>query len=135
MAQKNGFPLLIGRVLLGLIFVIAGIGKIFDFDGTAAYIATNGLPMAPALVVATIIVEAGGGAALLAGFFARPAALALIGFTLIASLVFHQFWAVEPDAQKLQMIMFLKNLSIMGGLIYVAAFGPGPLSLDRMRIR
>ena len=135
MAEKNGLLLLLGRILLGLIFVLAGIGKIADFDGTAAYISANGLPMAPALLVLTIVVEAGSGAALLAGFFARPAALVLIGFTLVASLVFHQFWAVAPDAQKMQMIMFLKNLRIIGGLIYVVTFGPGPISLDRMRMR
>lgn len=134
MTKNQGMLLLAGRSLLGLIFLLAGIGKIGTFEGTSAYMESAGLPMVSVLLVLTIIVEAGGGAALIAGVLSRLAALGLIGFTILASVIFHPFWNIEGEGQQMQQILFLKNLSIVGGLLYVAAFGPGPLSLDRLRL-
>jgi putative oxidoreductase len=120
---------LVGRILLGLIFVLSGFGKIAGFEGTAGYIASKGLPLPTLLAALTIVVEVVGGLALIVGFFTRQAALALAGFTLLAALLFHAFWAA-PAAQAMgEQISFMKNLSIAGGMLILAAFGPGSLSL------
>ena len=125
---------LAGRVLLGLIFILSGFGKIAGFDGTVGYIAAKGLPL-PALVAAlTIVVELGGGLALAAGLYARQAALVLAVFTLLTALIFHNFWAAPAAEHMGQQINFLKNLAIAGGMLVLAAFGPGRLSLDARRL-
>jgi putative oxidoreductase len=125
---------LVGRVLLGLIFILSGFGKIAGFDGTVGYIAAKGLPF-PALVAAlTIVVELGGGLALAAGLYARQAALVLAVFTLLTALIFHNFWAAPAAEHMGQQINFLKNLAIAGGMLVLAAFGAGRLSLDAHRL-
>ncbi|MEO7152571.1 MAG: DoxX family protein [Burkholderiaceae bacterium] len=122
-----------GRFLLALMFVMAGFSKIAGFAGTVGYMQSKGIPAAEVLAVLTILVEIGGGLALVVGSQARWAALALAGFTAIATLIFHNFWAL-PDAQKMvQQLMFMKNLSVIGGLLMVAALGAGPASLDARR--
>lgn len=121
---------LAGRILLSLMFIISGWGKITGFAGTAGYMASKGMPFPELLLVGTIIVELGGGLMLLAGWKARFAALAIFLFIIPATLVFHNFWAVDPAQAQGQMIHFMKNLTIMGGMFYVMAFGAGPLSLD-----
>lgn len=124
---------LVGRILLGLIFVWFGFGKIGGFDGTVGYIASKGLPMPAVIAVLTILIEVGGGLALMFGIFTRQAAFALAAFTLLAGLIFHNFWAV-PEAQKMmQQTHFLKNLSMVGGMLVLAVFGPGALSFDARR--
>ena len=119
---------LAGRVGLGLLFVISGFGKITGFAGTAGYMASKGMPMGEALLVGAIAVELVGGLMLVAGFKARWAALAIAAFLVPTTLIFHS--PVGPEAQA-QMTQFLKNLSILGGMLYVAAFGPGAWSADR----
>ncbi len=121
---------LAGRILLGLIFVVGGLGKITGFAGTAGYIASKGLPMPSLLAAGAILVELGGGLALIAGWKARWAALAIAVFSLIAGVIFHNFWAVPADLAMNQQIHFMKNLSIAGGMLMVFAFGPGRFSLD-----
>lgn len=129
-ASSSGLAL-VGRVLLSVIFLISGWGKIAKFAGTAAYIASKGLPAAEVLAVLTICVELGGGIMLLLGWKARWAALALAIFTGLAAVLFHNFWTMSgPEAMSNQ-IQFLKNLSIMGGMLMVVAFGPGRYSADR----
>jgi putative oxidoreductase len=122
---------LVGRVLLALIFIQAGFGKIGGYDGTAAYMAGKGLPMIGVLLPLTILVELGAGLALAVGFKARWAALALAVFTLLAGLLFHNFWAVEAAQKMAQQTQFMKNLAIAGGMLMVFAFGPGRFSVDR----
>lgn len=124
---------LIGRVLLALMFVLAGFSKISGFDGTVGYIASGGLPAPSLLAVLTIIVEVGGGLAIIFGFGTRWAALVLAGFTLLASLSFHAFWKVPADQQMVQQLLFMKNISVVGGLLVLAAFGAGAFSLDARR--
>jgi putative oxidoreductase len=121
---------LIGRILLALMFVLAGFGKITDFAGTVGYIASGGLPAPSLLAVLVIFVEVGGGLALVFGFQARWAALALAGFTLLASFSFHAFWKLPADQQMIPQLLFMKNISVIGGLLVLAAFGAGALSLD-----
>lgn len=122
---------LIGRVLLAAMFVLAGIDKIGGFEGTAAYIASVGLPFSELLTVITIAVEIGAGLALIVGFKVRIAALLLAGFTLAASVLFHNYWAMPAEQAYLQQLMFMKNISVAGGLLMIVALGGGSFGLDR----
>jgi len=121
---------LIGRVLLALMFVKAGFGKLGNIDGTAAYIASGGLPLPAVLAVLVGLFELLAGAALAVGFKARWVALALGVFTLLASVLFHRFWAVPAEQQMVQQLFFLKNMAVAGGMFMVAALGAGPVSFD-----
>jgi len=118
-----------GRVLIALIFVMSGFSKLTGFEGTVGYIASKGLPMPQLLAAAAAAIELGGGIALLLGFKARWAAAALFSFTALAALLFHNFWAVPPEQAQNQMIHFMKNLAMMGGLLYVVTYGSGPFSV------
>jgi len=129
--EKFGPPL--GRVLLSLLFITSGIRKISGFDGTVGYIASKGLPLPQVAAAGTIFVEVVVGIALLIGFKARLSALIIAAFTVAASVVFHNYWAVPAEQVMMQQINFYKNLSIVGGLLFVAAFGAGPLSVDNRR--
>jgi len=127
-------PLVVaGRILLALMFVMAGFSKLGNIAGTAGYIAGAGLPMASALAWGTGLFEVVAGLALAVGFHARWAALLLGLFTLLASVLFHNFWAMPADKQFMQQLMFMKNLAVAGGMFMVAALGAGPLSLDARR--
>ena len=121
---------LAGRILLAVIFILSGFDKITGYDGTAGYMATK-LPMVSILLPLTILVELGGGILLAIGYKARWAALALAGFTILAALVFHNFWAVEAAQKMGQQINFMKNIAIAGGMLMVFAFGPGAYSVDK----
>lgn len=125
------FGPLLGRALIALLFIPAGIGKIAGFQGTAGYIASKGLPLPEVAAAGTIVVEIGVALALLVGFKARWAALILALFTVVAALLFHNFWAMPADQQMAQQINFFKNLAIAEGLLFVVAYGAGPKSLDR----
>ncbi|WP_341702289.1 DoxX family protein [Ferrovibrio sp.] len=119
-----------GRILIALLFIPAGISKLGGFSGTVGYIASKGIPLPQVAAAGTIVVEIAVAAALLVGFKARYAALILGLFTLAAAVIFHNFWAVPAEQVMMQQINFFKNLAIVGGLLFVAAFGAGPLSLD-----
>jgi len=121
---------LVGRVLLGAIFVLSGWAKASAFGATVSLIASKGLPMPEVLAAISVLIELGGGLALAIGFKARLAALALAVFTVVITPIFHNFWAA-PAAQAMgQQINFEKNLSIVGGMLLVIAFGPGRYSVD-----
>ena len=124
---------LVGRVLLALIFIIAGFGKITGFEGTVGYMQAYHMPMTQVLAVIAIIIELGGGIMIAVGWKARWGAAAIFIFVLVASFVFHAFWTVPADQAQLQNIMFMKNLAIMGGMLYIIVYGSGPLSLDKNR--
>ena len=119
---------LLGRILIAFIFIFAGFGKVTGFDGTVGYIASKGLPLPQLAAVAAIIVELGGGILLITGWKARWAAAAMLVFTAMAALLFHNFWAVPAEQAQNQMIHFMKNVSMMGGLLYVVVYGSGPFS-------
>ena len=126
---------LIGRILLALMFVLAGFSKIGGFAGTVGYMQAKGIPAASVLAVLTIVLELGGGLALVFGFYTRWAALALGLFTLLVTFIFHNFWA-QPEAQQMmQQLLFMKNISVAGGMFVLAAFGAGAFSLDAKRGR
>ncbi|MGZ5037539.1 MAG: DoxX family protein [Usitatibacter sp.] len=130
-SSTNDIAALVGRILLAVIFIISGFGKITGYDGTAAYMAAKHMPMVSVLLPLTILTELGGGLALAAGFKARWVALLLAGFTILAAIIFHDFWAADAAAKMNQQIHFLKNISIAGGMLMVFAFGPGRLSVDK----
>jgi putative oxidoreductase len=125
------FGPLIGRILIALIFLLSGYGKVTGFEGTVDYIASKSLPMPEVAAIGAIIVEVCGGLMLVFGWRTRLAATALFIFTGLAALFFHNFWAVPADQAQNQMIHFMKNVTMMGGLLYVVVYGAGPLSVDR----
>ena len=120
--MKN-ISIAIGRIMLGHIFLLAGISKISAYAGTQAYMASMGVPgiLLP-LVIATEIL---GGLAVILGWQTRWASLALAGFTLLAGMIFH-----TDFSNQMQSIMFMKNIAIAGGLIILAAQGAGTMSVD-----
>ncbi len=122
---------LIGRILLAVLFLVSGFGKVGGFEGLIGAIASKGFPMPQVFAVATIVIELGAGLMLVFGWKARWAAFLLAVFTAIITYFFHNFWAA-PEAEKvMQQIQFMKNLTIIGGLLMVMAFGPGRLSVDK----
>ena len=121
---------LLGRALLALLFVPAGFAKIGGFAGTVGYIASKGVPMPEVAAAAAIAVELGLGFLLLIGWQARWAALGIAIFTVVITFIFHNFWAMEAAQKMMQQQAFFKNIAVVGGLLLVAAFGPGAWSLD-----
>jgi putative oxidoreductase len=115
-----------GRVLIAIIFLFSAVGKITGPAGTIGYIASSGLPLPSVCYAIAVVVELFGGLALLVGYRVRIAALALALFSIAAAIGFHNNFADQG-----QLISFLKNLAIAGGLLQVVAFGAGAFSLDR----
>ncbi len=122
---------LVGRLLLAFIFIKSGFGKITGFEGTVGYIASKGLPLPQIGAIVAILVELGGGILLAIGFKARWAALAIAIFTLVAGILFHDYWAAEAAQRMAQEINFWKNVAISGGALAFFAFGPGRYSVDK----
>jgi putative oxidoreductase len=122
---------LAGRVMMAALFIPSGFSKLAGFQGTVGYIASKGLPLPQLGAVAAIVVELLVAAALLLGWRTRWAALILMLFTLAAAVLFHNYWAVPPEQKMMQAINFWKNVAIAGGLLFVAAHGPGPYAVDR----
>jgi putative oxidoreductase len=113
----------VGRVLIAAIFVLSGWGKVAAYAGTEAYMQHAGVP--GGLLPLVILLELGGGIAIVIGLYTRPVALLLAGFSLLAGLLFH-----AGSADQVQQIMFLKNLGLAGGFLFLVANGAGRLSVD-----
>lgn len=126
---------LVGRMLIAALFLPAGVSKIAGFAGTVGYIASKGVPLPEAAAIIAIIVEVGGGLALILGVKTRWAALALALFTLIATFMFHNYWTLPADQQMVQQLMFMKNIAVIGGLLTLAAWGAGAWSMDGKQTR
>ena len=122
---------LLARILLAVIFIKSGFGKIGGFEGTVAAIASKGVPLPQVAAVITILVELGGGLLLVFGLKARWVALLIFLWLIPTTLLFHNFWAVPPDQYQSQQTNVLKNVAIMGGMLMVFAFGPGRIAIDR----
>jgi putative oxidoreductase len=120
---------LAARILLAQVFIVSGLGKWKAFAGTAAFMGNLGLPATQWLLVLTIALELGGGILLVLGWQARALALAFFVFTFLTAVVVHPFWNVQAPGLGGQLNNFMKNLAIMGGMLYVVIHGPGPLSL------
>lgn len=122
---------LAGRLLLAAIFLVAGFDKLTAFAATSGYLAKLGFPMPDLMTVIAIVLELGGGILLIAGWKIRWAAWALIVFVAVATFAAHRFWEFDASQYRNQLNHFLKNLALVGGLLFVAAFGPGPLAVER----
>ena len=130
----------LGRVLLSLIFLGAGFGKITGFEGTTQYMASRpffaAMPAAiPAFALMAIVAEVGGGLGLLLGIRARLVALLLVLFMIPTTFIFHNFWAQTGYEHMNKMHHFLKNLAVMGGLALLLGMRPGPRSIDNIHLR
>src|SRR6185503_248556 len=131
-AVKTYGPL-VGRILLAILFIVSGFNKITGFEGTVGYIASKGLPLAQLGAVIAIVIELGTGILLIIGWQARWAATVLFLFLIPTTFIFHNFWSVEAAHRPMQTLQFMKNLCIMGGVLYVMAFGAGPFSIDNRK--
>lgn len=123
---------LLGRVFLATIFLVSGVAKFFDLQSTISYAETAGLPWPEGLVPLAAVVEVLGGLSILFGVLARIGALALAGFLVLAALYFHDFWNLGGAERQAQMIHFLKNMAIFGGMLLLIAEGAGRYSVDRV---
>ena len=121
---------LLGRVLLSAIFIIAGLEKIPGWTNTLGYMQAKGMRAASFFLVCTIVVEVLGGLSLLLGYRARVGALMLAIYLIPVSLIFHNFWMLSGPEAQMQFVNFLKNITIIGGLLGVVANGAGAWSID-----
>lgn len=132
MTASRDLAALVGRVLLVFLFIYSGFNKIFGFAGTEAEIASKDVPLPVIATTIAIIVECIGGAMIAFGWKARWAAIAVAAFTLVATILFHNFWAMtDAAAIAANKLHFLKNVAVIGGLLLVYAFGPGRYSVER----
>jgi putative oxidoreductase len=132
MDSVEKFVPVLGRVLLGLIFVIGGYNKLFTIGATTTQMASHGLPMASLLIYGVIALELGGGLMLMFGLLTRWIALALFFYLIALAFVFHGYWAMPAEQVREQRAAFFEHVSMMGGMLYVFAFGPGVCSLDAL---
>lgn len=126
--MSSSAVVLVGRILLSIIFILAGFAKFGGLGGTAGYFGSMGLPMPMVTAVVVALVELVGGLAILVGLFTRPASYLLAAFCLATAFVAH-----FDFSDQMQMINFQKNLAMAGGFLVLAAFGPGALSVDARR--
>jgi putative oxidoreductase len=137
--NPHGLANILARFLLALIFLMSGIGKLGEWQQTLDYMAANGVPYPNVLLPIATAVEILGAVLLIIGFKARWAALALVVFLIPASYYFHAFWKIPADtgdqARRTQLVLFMKNVAIAGGLLIVATRGAGPGSVDESRER
>jgi putative oxidoreductase len=125
MEWLKAFISLVGRILLVLIFLQSGIGKIGNFGGTAQYMTKYGMPNITFFLLGAIFFELVGSLTVILGYFTRFGALLLIIFLIPTTLIFHTNFA-----DRVQVIMFMKNVSMFGGCLLLLSAGPGRLSLD-----
>jgi putative oxidoreductase len=131
MNPLTNFIALLARILLAILFVQGGYNKLFGGTaGTVAYMTSHGIPFPNILVWGAVVVELGIGFCLMAGQFARWAALILAAYTLALGLIFHAYWLAPAADARFERIIFFNHLSIIGGMLAIVAFGGGCLSLD-----
>jgi len=134
LARRARYIVPLGRVLDAAIFIIAGAGHFSE--QTIQYAAQNGVPWATVAVPLSGVIAMVGGLSVALGFHTRIGALLLVLFLLPVTVIMHDFWAVgDPAMAQLQQVMFMKNLSMLGGALLLAHFGGGPFSLDALRKR
>jgi len=123
---------LAARLLISQIFLISGVMKVLDPAGTAAQMESRGMFWVPFFLWSAAAIEIGAGLSLLLGYKARLGALVLFLFLIPVTLTFHNWWTYpDPKEQQVNMLFFIHNLTLMGGLLLVMIWGPGPLSIDR----
>ena len=123
---------LLGRCAIAAIFLVSGSAKLVDVAGAAAHMSAVGIPYPETLAMFVGVVEILGALSLAFGALTRIGALGLILFMIPTTLLFHNFWAFEGDEQRMQLVNFLKNLGITGGLLLLISYGPGRYSIDSL---
>lgn len=123
--------ILLARILLMVLFVMSGWGKLTGFQGTVGYMASTGAPMPMVAAAVAVVMEFGVGIALLIGLWTRPLALLMALFVLGTSFIAHSYWDMQGAMEAANKIQFYKNLSIMGGLFLLAAAGPGRYAVQK----
>jgi putative oxidoreductase len=130
-AALEAICLLTGRFLLGLYFILPGIGKITGYEATLSYMMEHSVPLPDVLLPITIVIQIGLGITLIIGFQAKWSAFVLAGLTLVISLYMHNFWDYPEGTERAHETQnFFKNLGIMAGLLVMAGLGAGRFSLD-----
>jgi putative oxidoreductase len=122
--------LLIGRILLAILFLTSGWGKLIGYSGTVAYMAQTGVPLPAVATLVAIVVEVLGAIALILGVWTRPVAVLVALFSLAAAFLAHHFWTMEGAERYANSIHFYKNLSLMGGFLLLYVTGAGKYSVD-----
>jgi putative oxidoreductase len=128
--QRDGL-ILVARILLMILFVISGWGKLMHLSGTVAYMASEGAPLPTLAAGIAVFMELFVGISLVVGFYTRPLALISMLFVLGTALIGHHYWTMPEPARSANMLHFYKNLSIIGGLLLLSVTGPGKYSVDR----
>lgn len=127
--------LLLARVMLSLVFVLSGVAKASHWGDGLAEIAAAGLPAASLLLAATVATQLVGGLSVALGFGTRLGALALGGFTIVATVLFHDFWNATGEIWQHQFTTFMEHVALVGGFVALMACGPGAFSVDAARRR
>jgi putative oxidoreductase len=136
MTSLTNFIALLARILLAVLFVQGGYGKLFGgMARTVATMTSHGIPFPNILVWGAVVVELGIGLCLMAGLFARWAALILAAYTLVLGLIFHAYWLAPAADARFERIIFFNHISIIGGMLAIVAFGAGAYSLDALMQR
>jgi putative oxidoreductase len=150
MKPLQGITTVLGRIMLATIFLMSAVGnKIPNFENVAGYMASEGVPAPQILLAGAIVFLLVGSLSIMLGFKARVGAALLFVFLLLATYFFHDFWTQPADAmwvlsananvkmpvQQVEMISFMKNLALMGSMLFIIANGSGPMSLDRWLAR
>jgi putative oxidoreductase len=131
-ASLQGVLSAAARVLIGLIFLMSAVGnKIPNFDSVAGHMASEGVPAPKVLLAGAIVFLVVGSLSVMAGAWTRVGAAMLLVFLAAATYYFHDFWTFEGQERQMQTIQFMKNLSLMGAMLFLMANGPGALSVDR----
>ncbi|CAJ0697848.1 DoxX family protein [Ralstonia sp. 22086] len=123
--------ILLARILMMVLFVMSGWGKLTGFQGTVGYMASTGAPMPMVAAAVAVVMEFGVGIALLIGLWTRPLAILMALFVLGTSFIAHSYWDMQGAMEAANKIQFYKNLSIMGGLFLLAAVGPGKYAVQK----
>jgi putative oxidoreductase len=129
--RAGNWIVLLGRLALAALYLPSGFNKLVHLGSFADALAARGVPAPTLLAFLGAAVEFLGASAVLVGFRTRYAALLMIGFTIVASVVSHHFWDIEDVTRRMQYVQFMKNMAIVGGFLFLFVHGPGPLSVDR----
>ena len=129
--RNDGGTLLVARLFIAAVFLLFGVRSILGYAGSVGYFTKLGFPAPEAMVVLAIIIQLGGGALLAIGWKTRWAGWLLVAYVVIATLMAHRYWEYDAAQYVAQMTNFFKNLAIIGGLLYIATFGPGRYSVDK----
>ena len=130
MKAVSAFLTFVARLCLAAVFIFGGAAKIIFYDKTADYMSAHGFTAIPLFLIGAAIAELVGGLSLILGYKTRFGAAILLLFLIPTTLIFHNFWLLSGPEQEIQQIMFLKNLAIFGGLLYVLSYGSGGCAFD-----